>query len=519
MASAVSRVTGFVRVIVVAAALGTTFLANTYQTANSIPNVVFELLAAGVLTSVFVPTFVEHLVRGKKDEGWDTANVLGSVALTALVGLSVLVALLAPLLMRALTLSVDDAALRTQEIELGSEFLRLFAPQLVFYGAGMIMTAALHAHGRFGMAAAAPIFNNIVVTAVYVVYAVMRGEREPTVAGITTGEIVVLGAGTTLGVIAMTLCLVPQLRSLGWRARWRFEPGHPAIGNALRLGAWALGYAGGYQAGLVLVLVLANGLRGGVAAYQWAYTFFYVPHALFGVPLFHVLFPAMSGDVARGEEERFERRLREGLGMLAFILIPVSAALIVNGEPIARLTLEYGVMSRAGTTLVGRVLGAFALGLPTYSAFLALTRAYYARGNTRTPALVNAGAVITAAAVGAALFFSAPAGWEVAGLAVGHSVGFALGAGLLAHALRRDRGAERSTRLTPVVARALGGAAVASAVMVAVHGLIPEASKTTLLVNVVATLAIGAATYLALMMRSSSQEMMRLRALLLRPRT
>ena len=210
-ATAVSRITGFMRVVVVAAAMGTTFLANTYQTANTAPNVVFELVAAGVLTSVFVPTFVDYLVKGAREEGWRAANALTTVALVALVVIAGVVALVAGPLMRLLTLGVDDPSLRTREIALGATFLRLFTPQIVLYGAGMIMTGALHANRKFAMAAVAPIFNNLVVIGVYVAYAMMRGDRPPTVQGITSAETLVLGLGTTLGVIVMTLCLVPQL--------------------------------------------------------------------------------------------------------------------------------------------------------------------------------------------------------------------------------------------------------------------------------------------------------------------
>lgn len=179
VATAISRLTGFVRVVAVAAAMGTTYLANTYHTANTAPNLLFELVAAGVLTSVFVPTFVDYLVREQEQAGWDAANALTTVALVALTALASGIALAAPLVMRALTVGVDPESLRTKEIALGTSFLRLFAPQVIFYGAGMIMTGALHAHRKFAMAAIAPIFNNLVVISVYIAYAMMRGDEPP----------------------------------------------------------------------------------------------------------------------------------------------------------------------------------------------------------------------------------------------------------------------------------------------------------------------------------------------------
>ena len=513
IATAVSRVTGFVRVVVVAGAMGTTFLANTYQTANTAPNVVFELVAAGVLTSVFVPTFVDYLVRGRREEGWDAANALTSVALVGLIGVALVVGLCAPLIMRALTLGVSNDGLRTEEIALGSTFLRLFAPQIVFYGVGMIMTGALHANRRFGLPAIAPIFNNAIVIGVYITYAVMRGDRPPSVGSITTAETWVLGAGTTLGVIAMTLCLVPQLRRLGWRFRLKVDPSHPAVRKGARLGVWALGYAGGYQAGLIVVLMLANQVRGGVAAYQWAYTFFYLPHALFGVPIFNVLFTAMSEHAARDEVGGAIARLRDGLAMLAFILVPIAALLFVTAEIVSQLTLRYGVMTNEGSELVGRVLQAFAIGLPSYSAFLVFTRAFYAIGDTKTPALINAVTVVLASALGAAFFAAASTDWRVPGLALGHSVGFMLGTVVMGRAFARRAGSGGGTRVASSVARSLVIGIVSGAAMFLVGSLLDSDSNAGALIALAATAAVGALVYVAGMAVLKAPELRRLRGL------
>lgn len=518
LATAASRVTGFVRVVVVAGALGTTFLANTYQTANTAPNVIFELVAAGVLTSVFVPTFVEYLARGEREEGWRAADALASVAVVALIGLALLVALAAPLVMRLLTLGVESDSLRESEIELGARFLRMFAPQIVFYGAGMIMTGALHAHRRFVLAALAPIFNNLVVISIYLIYAAMRGDAPPTVGDITDAEAWVLGAGTTAGVVAMTVVLIPQLRRLGWRFRFRFDPRHPAVRKGARLGVWALSYAGGYQAGLIVVLLLANRVEGGVAAYQWAFTFFYLPHALFGVPIFNVLFTAMSEHAARDQRDALVVRLRDGLAMLGFILIPIAAALVCLAAPLAKLTLEYGVMTEAGAELIGRVIGAFVIGLPAYSAFLVVTRAFYSVGDTKTPALINGVTVLLASVAGAALFFWTSPSWSVAGLALGHSAAFVFGAALLLRSFSREVGTVVDAALRRSLVRSLVAALVAAVVMTAVRLVTPEESSVDALASTLLTGGAGAATYAGIAHVLKAPELGRVRALVRRRR-
>jgi putative peptidoglycan lipid II flippase len=519
VATAASRVTGFIRVVVVASALGTTFLANTYQTANTAPNIVFELVAAGVLTSIFVPTFVEYVARGRAEEGWTAANALSSVALVGLIGISVLIALAAPLIMSALTIGIDDPALRAHEVALGSTFLRWFSPQIAFYGIGMIMTGALHAYRRFAIPAIAPIFNNIVVIAVYLTYAAMRSARPPTVEGISPAETFVLGAGTTLGVVAMTLCLIPQLRGLGWRPRWNFDLSHPAVRRGARLGLWALGYAGGYQAGLIVVLMLANSIEGGVAAYQWAYTFFYLPHALFAIPVFNVLFTAMAEHVAERNTGAFIERLRTGLGMLAFLLTPIAAAILACSHLVTHLTLEYGVMTGTGADLVARVLIGFGIGLPTYSVFLVYTRAYYAIGDTRTPTLVNAGTVAVSSAAGAVLFVLLGDKWKIPGLAVGHSIGFSLGAVAFGYLFARRVGPIRNPATTSAVVRATLVSTLALAVMLGIRVVLPATGKLATLGTLIATLSAGTGVYLLVMARAGSTELRRIAEVVRRARS
>ncbi|HEX2186230.1 MAG TPA: lipid II flippase MurJ, partial [Chloroflexota bacterium] len=144
-----SRVTGFVRAVVVAAVLGATFLGNTYQTANLVSNFLFELLAAGLLSSVLVPPFVKLLDSGRRHDAEELAGAILGVALAALGAVTAVALLLRPVIMRALTTAVDDPSVRSQEVELGSFLLVFFLPQVLLYAVGAVSTAVLHGARRF----------------------------------------------------------------------------------------------------------------------------------------------------------------------------------------------------------------------------------------------------------------------------------------------------------------------------------------------------------------------------------
>jgi putative peptidoglycan lipid II flippase len=260
------------------------------------------------------------------------------------------------------------------------------------------------------------------------------------------------------------------------------------------------------------VLLLANRVEGGVAAYQWAYTFFYMPHALFGVPIFNVLFTAMSEQVALKRDEDLLQTMRNGLGMLAFILVPVAAALIALSGPLSKVTLEYGVMSGAGATLVARVLLAFAIGLPSYSAFLVFTRAFYARGNTKAPAIVNAITVGLSSAIGALLFVLFPEEWKVAGLALGHSAAFIAGTILLARVFTTQAGPFGGARLNASLRRISVAGLVSLGAMLLVTSFLSSGARAGALLDLVVTGVVGVSAYLGTAAALKAPELKRLAA-------
>ena len=196
--NAVSRITGFMRVLAVGAALGTTFLGNTYQSSNLVSNILFELLAAGLLSSVLVPTFVARVAKGEREEAEHLAGALLGLLLAAL-GVVVLAGAVAgPWLMRALTVAVSNHGVRHAEVRLGAFFLWFFLPQVLLYAVGALASALLHAERRFAAVAFAPVANNVIVTVTMVAFVIMH---HGTGGGLhlTTAEKLVIGVGTTAG--------------------------------------------------------------------------------------------------------------------------------------------------------------------------------------------------------------------------------------------------------------------------------------------------------------------------------
>jgi putative peptidoglycan lipid II flippase len=202
--------------------------------------------------------------------------------------------------------------------------------------------------------------------------------------------------------------------------------------------------------------------------------------------------------------------------MLGFILLPVAAVLVAVGEPIADVTLRYGVMTDEGADLVGRVIRAFAIGLPTYSCFLVFTRAFYALGDTKTPALVNAATVVIASALGALFFVLLPEEWKVAGLALGHSVGFFAGTVILGRRLSRRIGTLGGPELRRPLARATVLALIAFAVMWLLQTVIPDGSNPAELLSVVVTAVAGGIVYITGMSLAKSPELARVSAVVRR---
>ncbi|MEA2902052.1 MAG: putative peptidoglycan lipid flippase [Actinomycetota bacterium] len=505
----VSRATGLLRVLAIGGALGTTFLGNVYQTANLVSNLLFELLAAGMLSSVLVPPFVALLGtdslrsdRRDPDRRADVERLAGALlgmtlAVMAVVTVAGLVA--RPWIMRALTVTVPDADIRQAEIRLGSFLLIFFIPQVLLYVVGAVATAVLHSTRRFAAAALAPVANNVIVIATLgAFWAVTHGGGRGAGLQLDLGPKLLLAVGTTAGVVAMTAVPVLAARRAGLRLRPRWDPHHPGLKALGRAGLWGAAALAASQVLLATTLVLANRVEGGVVAFQIAFTMFLFPHALLAHPVLTTLYPRLAADAVERRWAAFAAALGKGARTIVFWTAPATALLAVLGGPALRL-IRVGALDPDGARLVAGVLAAYAFGLTGYAGIHLLTRASYAAGDLRTPAVVSLGVAVGGSVLMVAGVAAATGDGRVVALGVAHSVAMVVGAVCLLALVRRRVG--EPVPVAAGVARAGVGAAVAAGVAAAARAVVEGALGADSRLAAAVTLAVagtaGGAAYLA----------------------
>jgi putative peptidoglycan lipid II flippase len=436
--TALSRLTGFLRLAAMAYALGVTEsrLADAYNVANTTPNIIYELALGGILSSVFVPVFVEWLETRGRDEAWRTAQVVLTFTLVVLSAVMLVGILASGPIVRLYTSRVPPGPDRDAARAFASFALKWFMPQIVFYGIGAVATGLLNAHRRFAVPMFAPILNNLLVTATFFVFALLPGPRVPTPSNITELQRYLLAIGTTLGVVGMSVVLFPWLRRLGFRWRWRLDLHDPGFRRIGRLAGWVFLYVMVNQVGYLVVIVLAAKVQGGYTAYTSAFIFFQLPHAIFAVSIMTALLPSLSSRWAAGDREGFRALLSQGIRGTAFIVIPASFGYLALATPIVRLLLQHGVTGEGSTDLVARVLIYFSIGLFSFSSFQLLLRAFYAMQDTKTPGKINVAAVGLNVVVDVVLFRYL----RVEGLALGHAIAYTFAATFSAVVIGRRLG-------------------------------------------------------------------------------
>lgn len=496
--TSLSRVTGFLRVAAMAFALGITEtrLADAYNIANTTPNIVYELALGGVLSSVVVPVFVEWMQTRGRAAAWEVARKLFTLALVALTAIAAVAILLAPWIVRLYTIRIGAGQEATRE--LATFFLRWFMPQIVFYGLGAVGGALLNADRRFAAPMFAPIANNLIAIATFLVFAAMPGPAAGSGELATGAQQLVLAIGTTLGVVGMTVALWPALRRTGFRFAWR-PPWHDeAVSRIVRLAGWVVVYVVANQAGYLLVLVLAAATRGGYTAYGAAFILFQLPHAIFTVSIVTALVPAMSSRWSDGDVDGFRALLAKGVRATAAIVIPAALGYLVIGRDIVRLLLEHGATGARSGDLVAQVLAFFAIGLFAFSTFQLLLRAFYSMQDTRTPALINIAAFVVNA--GANLLYVFVFDLGVRGLALGHATSYVFASVVALAVLRRRLDGLEGASIGASIARTLlaGGATALAAWGTAelIGGWLGTAGVVAQSVQVFAAVGVGLAVFL-----------------------
>lgn len=455
----VSRATGFLRTAVLVAAVGYTGVNDAYNVANTVPNIVYDLLLGGVLASVVVPILV-RAGREDADGGEGFLSILATLIVVALVAVTVLGELAAPLLMR-IYLNGD---IQGDERALAVTFTRLFLPQVLFYALTALFSAVLTIRGRFVAVGFAPTLNNVVVIAVTVVFFFTpRQAHLRSWSHLSGGQSLLLGLGTTAGVVAMTAALLPALARAGVRIRWRWDLREPRLRAAARLGGWVLAYAVANQVGYLVISNLASARPGDATAYATAYQLFQLPYAVVTVSVISALMPSLSTAALDRDRPAIRGQLSRALRLSAALLLPAAIGLLVLATPIATAAFHYGSASAASVREVGHALAVFAVGLPAFSAYQLLLRVFYAEHDSRTPALINLWANGTNIVADIVAVSVLPAHMRVPGLAAGFVLSYVVGSAIAARRLRGRIGGLDGRRVLRLVVRvsiagALGGA-------------------------------------------------------------
>jgi len=379
----VSRVTGLARVVAIGAVLGPTFFGNVFQSTNMLPNLAYEFLTGSLFASLLVPPLVRALDKSDLRGAERLASGFLGVVLVGFALLATAVVLLAPLVLGLLTVGVPDPEVAAQQRRVGAVLLLLVMPQLLLYGLAGTAAAAMNARGRFALAAAAPALENVGLICTLAVSAAVWGVGRD-VGDVATAQLVVLGAGATGSVALHAGAQWYGAHRAGITLRPRAGWRDPEVRQVLRAGRATLGHSGLNAARVLLVVVVANSVAGGVVAFDLAVNFVNVVIALSAKPISTALLPRLSR-LATTDLRSFRTELDRATTVMACIVLPAALCLIALAVPLAGAVTVGEMSTERGVLLVSVSLMAVALGALGDGAFVLGTSASYARGDARSP--------------------------------------------------------------------------------------------------------------------------------------
>lgn len=457
-----SRALGFARTAVIAAALGTHLTGSTFTVANTVPNIIYILLAGGVLNAVFVPQLVRAMKEGDAFGRAYTDRLL-TLAGLVLLGIAVAATLAAPLVIGLYTAD----SWRASDTAVAVAFAFWCLPQIFFYGLYTMLGQVLNARGSFGPMMWAPIVNNLVAIATALGFMALFTVDHDEPASLSDPAVAFLGAGTTLGVALQAAVLVPVLRRTGFRFRPRLDLRGVGLRRTADLARWTLLFVLVNQLAYIVIVNLGTradeAARGvldygvGFLAYSSAYLIFILPHSIITVSVVTGVLPQLSRDAADGRRDAVGATLSEAWRLTGVGIVLAATAYVSLGTDLTGVL--FGGNSSADARYIGLLTMAFAVGLPFFSAQYVALRGFYAFEDTRTPFLLQI--VIAAVNVGLALAAYAvlPLEARMVGVAGAYAVTYAVGLVLSTAVLRRRVGSLEGARVLRTYVR-LGVAAV-----------------------------------------------------------
>jgi len=496
----VSRVTGLLRFVALAWALGQTTLADSYNLANTTPNMLYDVVLGGVLSATFIPVFVDRLSNKTEREAFDSISAVLTVSVVVLLVTTVAALVAAPFLIDALTV-LDTHAGANQihrvvlEREVATGFLRWFVIQIAAYGVFALAAALLNTRRRFIAVAWAPIVNNIVCIGILIWFGLWTGHGA-SLAGVEQHhtELLLLGLGTSLGVVLQGVALIPSLRraDLGL-LHWRWNPRDEALRAVTRLGGWTFGFVLANQIALFVVTILAGSVAGPdpVSSYTYAYAFFQLPYGIVAVTVMSVVTPDLAERWSTGQRSAFLHRMTGGLRAVLALIIPSAVGILLLAKPSVALLLGNGHSTPAETATTGAALAMFALGLPGFCTYLYLVRVLQSMQRTKVAFylyLVENGLNIVLA-----LLLVHPLG--VRGLALSLSIAYTVAALLALAVFHRWFGRLAGSDTWAPLVRVLIASVPMGIVVLVVSNLSASTSIAGLLARVVGSMVAGGLTF------------------------
>lgn len=513
-----SRLTGFVRTAALVTVLGTTRLGDAFNTANTVPNMLLVLVTGGTLSSVLIPMLARETDPEQRRQ---RAEAIGGLVILGTGLASVLMFLGSPLIARFFALGLQGSAVYDSYVFVTTQWLALFAPQILFYGVSVYAVAVLNAHGRLALAGFAPVLTNVVAIAAVIAYVAAGGPsgfgtdgQEPALHALGTVPLVILGLGTTLSIAAMALPQMLGARRVlpGLRLRPRVRRNDPATAQLWQLGRWTLGYVAANQVGLAVIIALANDVPGGVVAYQVAFAIMQLPFGILAVSLFSAIYPRLSRN-ALHDDDAFAHSVAGGFRLTATLLVPAAVGLFVLAEPLTNILISYGAAAGDGAQFIADVVRIFALALLPFTIFQLLTRSYYALSDTKTPMYANiaVNAVNIVFAVLAAVAFDDPV-LRIQGLVGSYALSYVVGCVLLGLGVVRRRPGAFAGGWAALLRSTFAAALMAGALLILMRFL---PSRGGVLVDIVFTgvlVGSGGLVYLAGLVAGRSPELRELMA-------